>query len=422
MSTRTFLLLSVVAVLHAPFASAQVAAGPWNNVAPPKSGVDAIPNDRRYDQASYLTAHNAFAATAAGWAYAEQSLSIKQQLDYGVRALMLDIHKDCAEVPKQISKTEKQCKKVTRQDCQKAEKKCTKKTKSDCSKAPKGPLRDACKKITETVCESGGVICRNVDDVVCSPVTVTETVVEKLCRPDAMLCHNNCDLTRGFLKPGTLPQTLQSALSELRVFLDAHPAAVLTLQLESKVGDPTLVRRAFAGAKLTSYIYNPRGGNVPDGANDWSNSGRGHWPPLGWMRTYNKRLVVLSSSADDGADIGVQHIWPVTVETQFDLAKYSACELRGQVADNVDRPDVTLFTMNHFYAISVPAPVETAATHDYAEVNAETRLMPRIARCHKELRRLPNFLALDFVNQGDGLRVVQTLNRRTAEDWRISWR
>ncbi|MFZ2012717.1 MAG: hypothetical protein WAV00_02745 [Nocardioides sp.] len=48
--------------------------------------------DRRYDQVTYLTAHNAMASTDRGFLAAEQDPSITAQLDNGVRGLMLDLH------------------------------------------------------------------------------------------------------------------------------------------------------------------------------------------------------------------------------------------------------------------------------------------------------------------------------------------
>lgn len=47
--------------------------------------------NRRYDQYCYLTAHNAYASTAEGWIYAQQSSDIPGQLADGVRGLMLDV-------------------------------------------------------------------------------------------------------------------------------------------------------------------------------------------------------------------------------------------------------------------------------------------------------------------------------------------
>lgn len=67
--------------------------------------------DRRYDQLTYLTAHNAYANSADGWHYVQQTYTVNRQLREGVRALMLDVyehrgdlylcHKACAGTEKQ---------------------------------------------------------------------------------------------------------------------------------------------------------------------------------------------------------------------------------------------------------------------------------------------------------------------------------
>ncbi len=44
----------------------------------------------RYDEACFLTAHNAYASAAHGYVYAQQSASIEKQLALGVRGFMLD--------------------------------------------------------------------------------------------------------------------------------------------------------------------------------------------------------------------------------------------------------------------------------------------------------------------------------------------
>ena len=47
--------------------------------------------DRRYDQVTYPTTHNAMSASAEGWIHTDQRYGIARQLDDGIRALMLDV-------------------------------------------------------------------------------------------------------------------------------------------------------------------------------------------------------------------------------------------------------------------------------------------------------------------------------------------
>ncbi|WP_273320635.1 PQQ-binding-like beta-propeller repeat protein [Vallitalea guaymasensis] len=49
---------------------------------------------RRYDQYCYLMSHNSFAYFLDGWWIGNQELTLTEQLNYGVRGLMLDIYKE----------------------------------------------------------------------------------------------------------------------------------------------------------------------------------------------------------------------------------------------------------------------------------------------------------------------------------------
>jgi hypothetical protein len=56
------------------------------------SGRLVTDQNRRYSDTLFLAAHNAFATYARGYVYAQQAMSLTDQLDYGVRALLLDLH------------------------------------------------------------------------------------------------------------------------------------------------------------------------------------------------------------------------------------------------------------------------------------------------------------------------------------------
>ena len=49
---------------------------------------------RRYNEVCFLTSHNSYASKSHGYHYAQQRWSIEQQLEAGVRGLMLDTHVD----------------------------------------------------------------------------------------------------------------------------------------------------------------------------------------------------------------------------------------------------------------------------------------------------------------------------------------
>lgn len=47
---------------------------------------------KRFNEVCFLASHNAYANQHDGWRYAQQELNISEQLSYGVRAFLLDIH------------------------------------------------------------------------------------------------------------------------------------------------------------------------------------------------------------------------------------------------------------------------------------------------------------------------------------------
>ena len=58
-----------------------------------------------YNEVCWLAAHNAFASSAHGWLYHQQSLSMDDQYNYGVRTFLIDVHwheygGSCFEPPK----------------------------------------------------------------------------------------------------------------------------------------------------------------------------------------------------------------------------------------------------------------------------------------------------------------------------------
>lgn len=376
---------------------------------------DSIDSKRRYDQVTFLTAHNAFASTENGWLYAQQGLSISNQLKLGVRGLMLDIHqgqggaveKECRDVKREVSKTEQQCKTIVKQDCHnetKVKQECKEVSKKVCEWAP-WPVNELCKTVTKTVCTPVEVVeqvCRNVDNVVCTPVTVVEWVTDKVCdganvvvpsgEKRARLCHEksggtNCLLTRTLLAPVHVPKALSEALMDIKSFLDNNRNAIVTIFFESYVENQRMVDREFSDAGIGNYVFDQDG---------WTAKGTKPWPTIQQMRDMNKRLVVFTGGGLDGRP----NNWTYVIETKYDLAKFGGCEIRSETTDNVNKPNVNLLTINHFYEWAIGQPYVPVVG---AALNNPVQIMDRIDRCKKAINRWPNFIALDFVENAVGV-------------------
>ncbi len=190
-----------------------------------------------------------------------------------------------------------------------------------------------------------------------------------------MLCHGFCSLGR---KP------LANALSELREFMDCHPAEVITIIFEPHV-DEAPIAAAFEEAGLLDQLH-----AQPLGA---------PWPTLRAMIESGRRLVIFTESSDvtlPWHHYAYAYAWdnPYHAESPSELS----CELgRGSRSNSI-------FVLNHF----LTAPV---AMRSLAEmINHDPFFIDQARRCQTETGQLPNFVTVDFYDVGDLFAVVDVLN------------
>ena len=205
--------------------------------------------------------------------------------------------------------------------------------------------------------------------------------------PDLFLCHSGCSAGR---------QLLVDGLVEIREFLDAHPAEILSFIIETNadtVGREAQIRDAFAASGLLPYVHVQTAGTP--------------WPTLGEMIASDRRLVVLT---DDSNNTGCgtedpcpwyHYLWSsFAFETPFSNESgedFVCSDLRGQ-------PGNDLFILNHFLTVVIGTPV-LAET-----VNYDPDLTDRARECWAFQGRVPNFVTVDFYEIGDVLRSVNALN------------
>ena len=207
--------------------------------------------------------------------------------------------------------------------------------------------------------------------------------------PDLYLCHADC--IYGY-------QLLTDGLAEIRAFLDAHPAEVLTFIIETDAdtsGMEDWIRDAFAASGLLPYAHAHVAGTP--------------WPTLGEMIASNQRLVVLTDDptphtlcdADGNPCPWYQYLWSGNAfETQFSYSRPSDFSC----ADNRGEPGNDLFILNHFLTNTTGAP-------RYAQlVNHDFLLMGRARDCWEYQGRIPNFVTVDFYEIGGVLRTANLLN------------
>ncbi len=246
---------------------------------------------RRYDEVAFAATHNAHAAAESGFppANANHRSPIAEQLEDGVRALLLDVY------------------------------------------------------------EEGG---------------------------ETRLCHGPCAL-------GSVPH--RDTLLSIRKFLEENDHDVVSLLYEDYVG-AAVIESDFVATDLVSYVY------AHDG---------GQWPTLQEMHDMGQRLVVAAQSAGP-PPAWLHNLWDIAFDTpySFNSPAEFTCDLnRGESTHQ-------LFLLNHWVGTALGLPDPASA----ADVNGEAILGMRAAECRTQTGHIPNFVAVDFYEQGDLFKVVDTLN------------
>lgn len=186
---------------------------------------------------------------------------------------------------------------------------------------------------------------------------------------------------------GSLP--LSSNLDEIKIFLDNNPNEIISIIFESYITSNAL-GDALNVAGLMPFLFEK------DSITDW--------PTLQEMIDMDKRLVVFSES-DNGnpTQLWYHYIWNHAVETDYANNAISdfSCEFnRGDPAND-------LFILNHFITdatLGVGLPLEAET------VNANPYFINRVLQCQTEAGKFPNFIAVDFYEQGNSLSVVNAMN------------
>jgi len=192
---------------------------------------------------------------------------------------------------------------------------------------------------------------------------------------EVTLCHSQCEF-------GSTP--LREFLGRLRSFMEANPREVVTLLLESYV-DRVDVARDLAAVRLDTMVHAQVAGEP--------------WPTLKQMLDGGRRLVILSDRGG-GKYPWFHDVWAHAWETNWNNKKASdfTCKRnRGEAAN-------PLFILNHFIGDPLPSP-ELALS-----VNRREVLLERARRCKRESGRQPNFVTVDFHDQGAVMEAVRELN------------
>lgn len=211
-----------------------------------------------------------------------------------------------------------------------------------------------------------------------------------------LLCHDSKLLTE-IISLDRDPVPLLTELITLKKFLEKNPKEIVTIILENYVSDDQLLDSTFA--YLNDYILRP---------SDWDPVKKGGWPALSWMQKHNKRVVIFNSIS---ATELTYNEWEHVIENQYGtLSPQKACQERAQ-SKRYDGYTRYLYLCNYFPTFKINL------SDSYALVNSKqlTQYITYMKRglggsCCKN--RAPNFIALDFVDEGNGMKWVDFFNKK----------
>src|ERR687896_1063390 len=199
------------------------------------------------------------------------------------------------------------------------------------------------------------------------------------------LCHTFCELGGTELEP---------VLDDLRDFLIANPNEVVAVINQDYVTPADFVA-AVQDADLEDLAY--RG---PIGADGLT---------LRQMIDRNRRVIFLAENRAGAASWYHLAYESITQETPYSFSKVEQLTKRANLPascrPNRGAANAPLFLLNHWITTD-PAPLPSNA----AKVNAYSPLLRRTRECRRIRKHLPNLVAVDFYRRGDLFRVVDTLN------------
>ncbi|KAF9257123.1 PLC-like phosphodiesterase [Marasmius fiardii PR-910] len=211
-------------------------------------------------------------------------------------------------------------------------------------------------------------------------------------------CHTSCSL----FDFGTVLEYLKI----VKTFLDGHPNEVLTFIFTNPERQPvdTVWRPIFDQAGLTAMAYVPP--HVPLKYSEW--------PTLGQMIQSGKRLVVF---LDTGANTtAVDFILPefeMVWETPFSVTNASfPCSI-----DRIQGPlppEDRMYMINHSLnknVLPIGPGIIVSDPMNSNETNSVQSIMDNVRGCAPlASNRNPNFLLLDFVEDGEAFKAAEILN------------
>ena len=191
------------------------------------------------------------------------------------------------------------------------------------------------------------------------------------------LCHGLCELGSTEWLP---------VMKDVTAWVRSHPRDVITFFVQDEVS-PADTAELIERAGLEPFVHEQQAGEP--------------WPTLGSMIDSGRRVVFLMETEGGG------RTYPWLLDG-FEWVQDTPFLFRTPAAFSCDAnrggADATLFLVNHWITD------KTREVSNARRVNSRDVLLSRLEKCRAERGRMPNFVAVDFYDQGDLFDVVDTLN------------
>lgn len=223
------------------------------------------------------------------------------------------------------------------------------------------------------------------------------------------LCHTDC----GILDAGRLSDWLAA----IRLWMDHNPNEVVTILLVNSDNAPaSQLDGEFQSANVTSLSYVPPSTTTP----------LAQWPTLQDMISNSTRLVTFVANLDSASNSIAPYLldeFTFVWENTYDVSNPSnfSCLpdrpgwLKGNTTSAVQSGRLAL--MNHFMYTVGPFGIETPDLADITNTNAPSgnqgNLGDTAANCTAQYGKPPNFILVDFWDQGPAIDTVDKLNKIT---------
>jgi hypothetical protein len=219
------------------------------------------------------------------------------------------------------------------------------------------------------------------------------------------LCHYNAAITQMFLRPfNGKPTTFIKSLKIIKQFLEKHQKEIITLFLENYTQSND-IDNAISKSGIGDLILKP---------SDWNPGTESGWPHIKWLQKHNKRVIIFNQRGESNYCFDE---WICHYENQYGTTDTNRAI--KERAESVEKANNFrhLYVMNYFPHFYIK-PVQRI---NFNKINSEgtNRLLAKslsngLSAKQIYKNRYPNFIAVDYVNEGNLITLVNQINIKAS--------